>query len=133
MNRFVVVTFAVCVGLVGLARAEDKANPTGTWKWSVTGANGQTRETTLKLKLDGGKLTGAVVGRNGQETAIDDATFKDGQISFKVTRERMGQKFTTKYSGKLSGDTIKGKSEFDRGGQTQSRDWEAKRAKDNDK
>jgi hypothetical protein len=30
--------------------------------------------------------------------------------------------------GKLSGDTIKGKSESERDGQVQSRDWEAKRA-----
>ena len=127
MKRLVAVALVVgLVGLVGVARADDKANPTGTWKWSTT-VNGQTRETTLKLKLDGDKLTGAVV-RGDQETKIEDATFKDGEIAFKVTRERNGQKTTTKYTGKLSEDTIKGKSERD--GQTQSRDWEAKRAKD---
>jgi hypothetical protein len=119
------------VGLVSPARADDKAkaDPTGTWKWSVTAQGGQTRETTLKLKLDGGKLTGAIVGRNNQETAIEDASFKDGTVSFKVTRERNNQKFTTKYSGKLTGDTIKGKTEAEAGGQTRMRDWEAKRAK----
>ena len=37
---------------------------------------------------------------------------------------------TTKYTGKVSGDTIKGKTERERDGQTQSRDWEAKRAKE---
>jgi hypothetical protein len=120
-----VLAFAVPAVALG---ADDKPNPTGTWKWSVT-FNNQTRETTLKLKLDGDKLTGAVLGRNNQETPIEDATFKDGDISFKVTRERNGQKFTTKYTGKLSGDTIKGKSESERDGQTQSRDWEAKREK----
>jgi hypothetical protein len=115
----------VCVvGFAGVVQAD----PTGTWKWSVE-VGGQTRETTLKLKLEGDKLTGAVVGRNNQETAIEDGKFKDGEVSFKVTRERMGQKFTTKYSGKLSGDTIKGKTEFERDGQVQSRDWEAKKAK----
>jgi hypothetical protein len=45
-----------------------------------------------------------------------------------VTRERDGNKFTIKFKGKVSGDTIKGKSEIDRDGQTQSRDWEAKRS-----
>src|SRR5256885_1977493 len=108
MGAALVLTLA---GFVGTARAEDKAKLTGTWKWSVT-VNNQTRETTLKLKQDGDKLTGAVVGRNNQETAIEDASFKDGQVSFKVTRERNGQKRTTKYTGKLSGDTIKGKAEF---------------------
>ena len=34
-----------------------------------------------------------------------------------------------KYSGKLAGDTIKGKMEFDRNGEATSRDWEAKREK----
>jgi hypothetical protein len=89
----------------------------------------QEREQTLKLKLEGDKLTGAMVGRDGQETAISDGKYKDGELSFSVTRERQGQKFTTKYSGKITGDTIKGKTEFERQGQTMSRDWEAKRAK----
>src|SRR5690242_7296585 len=34
--------------------------------------------------------------------------------------------FTTKYDGKVTGDTIKGKMEFERDGETRSRDWEAK-------
>ena len=67
---------------------------------------------------------------NNQETAIEDGKYKDGEISFKVTRERNNQKIISKYSGKMTGDTIKGKMEFDRGGETMSRDWEAKRSKD---
>ena len=110
-----------------LARAEDKKmDPTGTWKWSFTGQNGQTRETTLKLKLDGDKLTGTVSGRGG-ETAIEGAKIQGEEISFQVTREFNGNKVTSKYTGKLSGDSIKGKMEFERNGQPQSRDWEAKR------
>ena len=57
-------------GLVSVAVAADKPDPTGTWKWSIT-ANDQTRELTLKLKLDGEKLTGSMLGRNNQETAIE--------------------------------------------------------------
>ena len=66
-----------------------------------------------------------MVGRNNQETAIEEATFKDNEVAFLVTRERNGQKNVTKYKGKLDGDVIKGKSE--RGGK--ERDWEAKREK----
>jgi hypothetical protein len=116
------------IGLSGVARGDDKADPTGTWKWSIT-FNNQTRERTLKLKLEGEKLSGTLLGRNNTETAIEDATFKDGTVAFSVTRERNGQKFTTKYNGKLEGDTIKGKVEFERNGQAQSRDWDAKRDK----
>jgi hypothetical protein len=130
MKRHLAVVVVACVSLIGTVRADDKPNPTGTWKWTVTGNNNQTRDMTLKLKLEDNKLTGAVLGRNGQETKIDDATFKDGEVSFSVTRERNGQKMTSKYTGKVSGDTLKGKIESERDGKPQSRDWEAKRSKD---
>jgi hypothetical protein len=127
MRRLAVV--ALVAALAATARAEDKPNPTGTWKWTVMFGN-QSREVTLKLKLDGDKLTGAMVGRDNKETPIEDATYKDGDVAFKITRERDGNKFVIKYSGKVTGDTLKGKMEFDRNGETQSRDFEAKRAKD---
>jgi hypothetical protein len=114
------------VAPVTLARADDKPNPNGTWKWTVT-RNGQEREIILKLKLEGDKLTGTLV-RNNQETNIEDGTYKDGELSFKMTRERNGQKTTTKYTAKITGDSLKGKIESERNGQPQSRDWEAKRA-----
>ena len=125
MSAALVVAF---VGVAGIAQGADKADPNGTWKWSVT-FNNNTRDVTLKLKLDGDKLTGKISGRNNTETDIEDAKFKDDEVSFSVTRERNGQKFTTKYKGKIDGDTIKGKSETERNGQNQSRDWEAKREK----
>ena len=65
--------------LVGSVLAADAANPTGTWKWSVT-FNDQTREMTLKLKFADGKLTGAMVGRENRETPIAEASFKDGKV-----------------------------------------------------
>ena len=121
--------FLALFALVSTARAEDKPNPTGTWKWTVD-FGGQTREVTLKLKLEGDKLTGTMVGRDNQETPIEDAKYnKDtGDVSFKVTRERDGQKFTIKYSGKVTGDTLKGKTEVNFGGEDRSFDFEAKRA-----
>ena len=63
---------AVAVFSLVLVDAATAADPSGTWKWSVT-FNDQTREQTLKLKLEGDKLTGSMVGRNNQETAIGDA------------------------------------------------------------
>jgi hypothetical protein len=129
MTRFVyAVTIVALVGAAAAqAQEKDKPDPTGTWKWTVMGQNNQSREMTLKLKLEGDKLTGAMVGRNSQETAIEEASFKDGQVVFSVTRERNGEKTKTKYTAKLDGDTLKGKSERD--GAQRSRDWEAKREK----
>ena len=129
MKRREFLAFGIAlVGLAGLAQAADKPEPTGTWKWSVT-FNDQTRDVTLKLKLDGDKLTGAMLGRDNQETKIDDATFKDGEVAFSVTRERNGRKNTTQYKGKLDGDAIKGTIEMTRDGNTTTRDWNAKRDK----
>lgn len=119
---------ALLLTLMFVATVQAADDPTGTWTWK-TERNGQSRESTLKLKLEGDKLTGVMPGRNNAETAISDATFKDGELAFSVTREFNGNKFTMKYSGKLSGDTIKGKIESERNGQKMSRDWEAKRSK----
>ena len=81
-----------------------------------------------RVEAGGRRFDRRHAGRNGQETAIQDGTYKDGALSFKVVRERNGQTITTKYAGKVSDDTIKGKIEFEFNGQTRSRDWEAKRA-----
>jgi hypothetical protein len=112
--------------VLGLGTPALAADPTGTWKWTVE-RNDQKFESTLKLKLEGSSLTGVYVGRQN-ETPIEDGKFADDLVSFKVTREFNGNKFVIAYEGKLDGDTIKGTSKFTRDGETQSRDWEAKRA-----
>lgn len=121
----VAVTLLLILGF-GATAADAKLDPTGTWTWSYTGQDGQSRQSTLKLKLDGETLTGTVSGRNG-ETAIDGANLKGDDISFTVTREFNGNKMVQKYSGKLTADSIKGKIAFERNGEAQSRDWDAKR------
>jgi len=139
-----VLAVLVVVGLTALAMtasaADDKkdskdskaANVTGTWKWSFTGQNGQSRETTAKLKQDGDKLTGTISGRQGgNDTEITDGKVKGDEVSFKVKRSFNGNDITTTYEGKVDGDTIKGKSSTSGGQQERpARDWEAKRAKD---
>jgi len=114
-----------------LQAADKKADPTGNWTWTTPGRNGgPDRKTTLKLKLDGEKLTGSISGRQGNDTDIADGKIKGEEVSFSVTREFNGNKMTQKFNGKLSGDSIKGKIEFERNGEAQTRDWEAKREGD---
>lgn len=129
--KLVMLALAVGILVTGIGSAvfaADSVDPTGTWKWSVT-YNNQTREMSVKLKCADGKLTGAVPGRDDKETPITEATCKDGQVKFTVVRERQGQKMTTKYQGKVSGDTLKGTIERERDGKPVKTDWEAKRAK----
>ena len=135
---FAIAAIALATPLV---RADDKktddkkgaGNATGTWKWTMS-AGGQERELTLKLKQDGDKLTGAI-SQNNRETEIKDGKVKDGEISFKVTRTAQGREVTTTYTGKVEGDTIKGTVQMPGrdGGEGRTRDWEAKRAKDDEK
>jgi hypothetical protein len=114
---------AVACAIVGVVALADV---TGTWKWTVE-RQGQTFETTLKLKQEGEKLTGTITGRNNTETEIADGKVKDNEVSFTVTREFNNNRRVQKYSGKVEGDTIKGTVEFERDGETISRDWEAKK------
>jgi hypothetical protein len=126
MKRLLAPVVVVAIlAMAGAARAAD--DPTGTWKWERK-FNDQTFAVSLKLKLEGDKLTGTLTARN-MDTEIQDGKFKDGDVSFSVTRERNGQKFSQKYAGKLSGDTIKGTVEIERNGETMKVDWEAKRDK----
>jgi hypothetical protein len=125
----IIVQLVACFALlaaVNVNAQDKKPEITGTWKSSFTNQDGAVRESTIKLKAEGEKLTGTVSGRNN-DTAIEEGKVKGDEISFKVTREFNGNKMTTKYSGKVAGDSIKGKSETERDGQTRSRDWVAKR------
>ena len=120
------------MGVLVPARAQDKKmDPTGTYVWTVPGRNGgPDRTNTLVLKLDGDKLTGTLSspGRGGQATPreISDGKINGADISFCIVRTFNDNTFTNKYSGALANGAIKGKMEFDRNGQPQSRDWEAK-------
>ncbi len=137
MNRRAFSLTAVFAAAVLLcfagAFSASAADASGTWKWSTPGRgdNAQPRETTLTLKQEGEKLTGTVKsgGQNAQEVAITDGTIKNGEVSFKVTRKMQDREFTITYTGKLDGDTIKGKTVMGEGDRKRERDWEAKRVK----
>jgi len=105
-------------------------NLAGTWKSSFTTQDGQTIETTLKLKQDGDKFNGVVIGRNGNETPLDEITLTGDQVSLKLTRERNGEKVTIKVAAKLADDNLKGKIESNWGGENRAMDWGAKRVKE---
>ena len=109
-------------------QAEDKkleSSATGTWKSTFKTNDGKTIESTYKLKQEGEKLTGTMKRGDTPEVKIEEGKVKDGKVSFQITRERDGNKFTVKYEGELSGDAIKGKV----GVGDRSFDWEAKREK----
>ena len=124
--RLIAGSLAALLLTTAVALAGD---PTGTWKWTIPGRDGQPRDVTLKLELKDGQLTGTISGFRG-DNPISDGTFKDDQLAFSVVRELNGNKFEQKYQGKLDGDTITGAVDFTgRDGQPMHRDWTAMRQK----
>jgi hypothetical protein len=127
----------LALGVVAQVKAADapKADPTGTWTWSTPGrGGGDPTVSTLKLKLEGDKVTGTLSapGRGGgaaTESAIANGKLAGDQVTFLLIRDRNGTMTTNKYEGKLTGDTIKGTSERPAraGGDPTKTDWEAKR------
>src|SRR4051794_23194756 len=112
MQRLIAAgSFVALVLVATLAVAAE--NPSGTWKWKMKIGDREI-DRSLTLKLDGDKLTGTMPGREGKETAIEDGSFKDNVVTFKITRERGDKKFTSKYTATVSGDTLKGKVESER-------------------
>src|SRR5579872_2019155 len=137
-------TFAALLWASSLSMAAEKGStdPSGTWK--LVTINPQTKarsaEHTLKLKLDGGKLTGTMEGRseiNGKvklfQWAITDTKLQGNDISFTVTHPPTygnGPDSTTTYEGKFTGATMTGKAETEWSGNVKKRDFEAHRVKE---
>ena len=103
-----------------------KVDPSGTWKWERT-FNDITRTSVLRLKMDGDKVTGTYKGRR-DEVKITDAKMDGDMLSFQYKRETGDFRFTAKYLGKVSEDTIKGTIEFSSDRGDREFDWEAKRS-----
>ncbi len=133
MNKFakIMLGAALVLGAIIQVQADDKkVDPSGTYQWVMPGRNGGSdRTNTLVLKLDGDKLTGklSAPGRGGQvaETVINDAKLTGADVSFNIVRTFNDNSFTNNYSGTITNGAIKGKIEFERNGETQSRDWNA--------
>lgn len=135
LPRFVAAFAAFCL----VTAAVWAADASGTWKWTTQGrggggGGGTPRESTLTLAMKDGKLTGklSTPGRDGatNATEITNGAVKVDVVSFTVEREFNGNKFVSKYSGKLAGDTITGEIEAPgRDGATSKREWVAKRSK----
>ena len=105
-----------------LAAASDV---TGKWVAQVPGRDGQTREVVYHFKADGAKLSGTMSGPQGADVAISDGKVDGDNIAFTVKLEFNGNSMVRNYSGVVSGDEIKMKSQTQRGAQ----EFVAKRAK----
>ena len=124
-----VLVLVLGVGLVSKTRADEKdakiVDPTGTWTWESSRRD-RTVTSTLKLKLQHGKVVGTLQGR-GDEVKIENGKLEGDKLSFQYTRARGDRAFTVKYQGKVTAASIKGTLEFSFGDRVRTREWEAKR------
>jgi hypothetical protein len=121
--RMCITAFILCAAAL-VCNASD---PSGVWKFEFEGSQGRKLESTLTLKLDGDQLSGAIDNRGGK-VEISDAKLEGDQISFNVVHKIRLRTFTTSYSGRLDGDTIKGSVNVSGpDGRKRSREWVATR------
>jgi hypothetical protein len=100
------------------------ADVTGTWTGDQPGRDGNTYHVTFKLKADGGKLTGTMVG-DQFEQPIQKGEIHGDDISFSVHLE-FGNGIDLKYTGKVAMDRIDFKVQ--RSGSEEAQPFVAKKA-----
>jgi hypothetical protein len=126
-----------------LKAGEPTINAAGTWRVTLTSTNTavQSSAQTLKLKVEGGALTGTLTYYsspmiNGKarvsELPITDGKLEGDKISFHFTHPPAsgnGPNANYSYQGAISANSIKGTVTTEWMGHTHTRNWEATRAK----
>lgn len=107
MKLRIFVLFALMLALVSVSFAADV---TGTWKGQRPGRDGNMMDVTFTFKADGETLTGSTTMRNNQ-IPISDGKISGDDISFVVKMEMGGNSMKMNYTGKVSGNEIKMKSQ----------------------
>ena len=123
-----ILSMALVLGVCGLARAADKAEPVGKWKCEYE-IGDQKRTSTLVIKKDGDKLAGTMSWPDQKETKLKDLKLKDGTLTFSAVRKLMDNEITVEYKLTIDGDKLKGKGAAEFGGQKQEFDMNGKREK----
>ncbi|AWM38632.1 hypothetical protein GobsT_31880 [Gemmata obscuriglobus] len=124
----VIIAAALVLGLGSFARAEDKANPVGTWKCEYT-IGDMKRTAELVVTKDGDKLAGVMNWPDQKGAKVKDLKFKDGELTFSAVRKFMDNEIAIDYKLKVEGENLKGKAAAEVGGNKQEFDIEGKREK----
>jgi len=98
-------TVVLTVLAAGLALTAWAADLTGQWKATFDTQIGE-QHYTYTFKVDGEKLIGTAKNDRGS-TDIANGTIKGDQISFDENLDFNGQAILIKYTGTVSGDSIK--------------------------
>lgn len=116
------------VGHREVKRGIEIADVLGTWKLESTRDNGETSESSIKLTKEGDKLKGLYTSRYG-EREVEKVKLEGNVLSFQFSGDINGEEFVVVYKGKLTGDSFKGTSVFERGDQRREREVTGRREK----
>ena len=97
-----------------LATAAWATDITGTWKGDVSTPDGNTFTLTYTFKQDGAKLTGTVLGPQGDPLPLDNGKVEGEKISFSVKVDFNGGTIFSS-EGTINGDEITLKTKADTG------------------
>jgi len=128
MKTILSAALVLALGLCGLAGAQEKADPVGTWKCEYQ-IGEQKRTSTLTIKMDGDKLAGTMSWPDQKETNLKDVKLKDADLTFSAERVLGDNKFNVEYKFTITGDKLKGKGAVETGGEKREFDIEGKREK----
>ncbi|PYS13719.1 MAG: hypothetical protein DMG17_18230 [Acidobacteria bacterium] len=128
MKTILSAALLLVLGLCGLAGAQEKADPVGTWKCEYQ-IGEQKRTSTLTIKMDGDKLAGTMSWPDQKETNLKDVKLKDADLTFSAERVLGDNKFNVEYKFTITGDKLKGKGAVETGGEKREFDIEGKREK----
>jgi hypothetical protein len=105
VNTRFVESIAGTMALLLIAATALAADLTGIWAGHITDPNGENHDLSLKLKLDGNKVTGTIKGGppTGEQQPLSGELEGD-QLSFDVK----GPGGASTYKGKVNGNHIAG-------------------------
>ncbi len=123
-----ILSMALVLGFCGLASAQDKAEPVGTWKCGYK-IGDQQRTSTLTIKKEGDKIVGAMDWPDQKDEKLKNPEFKEGKLTFSAVRKFMGNTIPIDYTLTMDGDKLKGKGVSDYGNEKREFEIEGKREK----
>ncbi len=126
--KLIVLSLFCSTTLAQNSTAQNSAlDPSGTWRWSYE-MDGKTREDSLVLNLDDGKLTASFFGVAEKPVDVKDAKLKDNQLSCTVEYKWNNQTVSLEFAGKIKQDDLDGTVNVTTEAGTQEYPWTPKRS-----
>ena len=103
MRRLAVVVFVLLAALP----AHGQQDASGKWQLTVTTSEREPRTTSMALKKDGDKLSGTLIGMQGDEIAVA-GTQRESEVALSFTVPTQNGPIPITMKGRQDGDSMRG-------------------------